>query len=311
VQAVPKVTIIIPCYNAEAYIRRAVESAISQTYTNVEVIVVDDGSTDCSVAKVRELSASVIVLTGPNRGAAAARNRGLSHANGEWIQFLDADDMLHVRKLEICLSQCAPSNEILFVWAPHKNTDEFGEVPCGDQIENIRVSFSESALSADYAPWAAVFRKSFLDRVGKWDENLHRWIDLEYHARIAALRPRFLTLNMPLYHYRQHSSPRISDGNRTGSRHLHALSSLTKAHERLLAAKLPQKEVNEWLYPFYLHLGREAGRNGDISQFKSLLRSSAKLRAEIRFKTKIELAILSSHMLGVRQCSYLIDKILA
>ncbi|MBI4820048.1 MAG: glycosyltransferase family 2 protein [Deltaproteobacteria bacterium] len=97
----PLVSVVIPCWNAEATIGEAVESALGQTYPEVEVVVVDDGSTDDSLAVISRYGTRVVVDSGPNRGACAARNRGTSIAKGRWIQFLDADDLLVREKLEL------------------------------------------------------------------------------------------------------------------------------------------------------------------------------------------------------------------
>ena len=95
----PLVSIIIPCWNAEDYVGEAIESALAQTYANVEVIVIDDGSTDGSLEVIRSFGDRVRWETGPNRGACAARNRGLELSRGELIQFLDSDDLLFPEKL--------------------------------------------------------------------------------------------------------------------------------------------------------------------------------------------------------------------
>ncbi|MEZ6146240.1 MAG: glycosyltransferase [Planctomycetaceae bacterium] len=97
----PLVSIIIPCYNAAEFVAEAIESAAGQTYGNVEVIVIDDGSTDESVDVLRSFGDRIRWETGPNRGACAARNRGLELAQGEIVQFLDSDDLLHPGKLDI------------------------------------------------------------------------------------------------------------------------------------------------------------------------------------------------------------------
>ena len=94
------VSIIIPCYNAEGYVAQAIDSALAQTYPHKEVIVIDDGSTDGSLAVIQSFGQRIRWETGPNRGACAARNRGIELTHGELIQFLDADDLLHPEKLQ-------------------------------------------------------------------------------------------------------------------------------------------------------------------------------------------------------------------
>lgn len=95
------VSIIIPCYNAESTIKSAIESALNQSYKNVEVIVIDDGSTDNSLEIIKSFGDAIRWESGKNQGGCAARNRGIALAHGELIQFLDADDLLIEDKLSI------------------------------------------------------------------------------------------------------------------------------------------------------------------------------------------------------------------
>ncbi len=90
----PLVSIVIPCYNAVAWLEETVDSALQQTYSKLEVVVVDDGSTDDSVRILESYGERIVWETGPNRGGCEARNRGLEISSGERIQFLDADDLL-------------------------------------------------------------------------------------------------------------------------------------------------------------------------------------------------------------------------
>ena len=97
-----KVSILIPCYNSENYIVDTLESCLSQTYKNIEVIVVDDGSTDRSLELANEYAskyASVYVYSQSKRGAQNARNLAFTKSTGEYIQYLDADDLLDKNKI--------------------------------------------------------------------------------------------------------------------------------------------------------------------------------------------------------------------
>lgn len=88
----PRFSVIVPLYNKEQYVRKAIESVCAQTYTSWECIVVDDGSTDGSEQVIREYADSVTIIRQPNAGVAAARNKGVAASKGEYICFLDADD---------------------------------------------------------------------------------------------------------------------------------------------------------------------------------------------------------------------------
>ena len=94
----PTISIIVPIYNAEAYLARCIESLIHQTYRALQIILVNDGSTDQSQAIAEQYAAEdsrILVLSQANKGQSAARNCGLKHATGEWISFVDADDYLN------------------------------------------------------------------------------------------------------------------------------------------------------------------------------------------------------------------------
>jgi len=98
----PKVSIIIPLYNAEQYIVEAIDSCLNQTYKNIEVIVIDDGSTDDSKKKINHYiqGHKIKYVYQNNKERSAARNHGLNIASGEYINFLDSDDLLHCTKIE-------------------------------------------------------------------------------------------------------------------------------------------------------------------------------------------------------------------
>src|SRR5262245_18196033 len=97
----PKVSVLIPCYNAERYIGATLEYVFGQSWPVIEVIVVDDGSDDGSVSEVQKFrSAGVMLVSQANRGASAARNRAYQISSGAFIQFLDADDIIQSDKIE-------------------------------------------------------------------------------------------------------------------------------------------------------------------------------------------------------------------
>lgn len=112
----PKISIVMPLYNAEDYVSEAIESVRSQTYEDWELIVIDDCSTDCSRAKVDELAALdsriLVYSNAKNSGAAFTRTAGLKHVSGEYLAFLDADDVWMPEKMEkqirfMCEEECA------------------------------------------------------------------------------------------------------------------------------------------------------------------------------------------------------------
>jgi glycosyltransferase involved in cell wall biosynthesis len=167
------VSVVIPAYNIEEYVHDAVESALNQTYPLEEIVCVDDGSTDETLEVLRDLEAQhpeqIHVLTGPNRGACAARNRGMERATGEYIQFLDADDVLLSEKVERDVAVLEENREALL----------FGGYESYENGEKIYES--DAFMSKD--PWVCLavqnsgqtssnlFRADAVEQVGGWDEQ--------------------------------------------------------------------------------------------------------------------------------------------
>lgn len=115
----PKITVIIPVYNVEKYLRKCLDSVINQTYTNLEIICVDDGSPDNSGAILDEYSqkdSRIIVIHQENAGVSAARNRGLDIATGEYIAFVDSDDWLEPQCYELAVAEFLKDNNIDLVY---------------------------------------------------------------------------------------------------------------------------------------------------------------------------------------------------
>lgn len=176
----PTVSVLIPAYNAGAFLRRAVRSALVQTREPLEVLIVDDASTDDTLAVANELAAEdsrVRVLTLPfNSGPAAARNVGLDAAQGDWVAVLDADDAFTLSRIEMFVSaQARKSIDIvldnfLFFDADRGSATSAG-LRIDEGIESINIyNFVEHARPyADEADWGLlqpVFRKEFLDTHG-------------------------------------------------------------------------------------------------------------------------------------------------
>ena len=166
----PLVTIGIPCFNSARWLREAVESALQQDWREKEVIVVDDGSTDESLEILREFGAQITVVETPHRGSNFARNEILRRANGEWIQFLDADDFLLPQKISRQFSEANKGEGCDMIYSPAL-VDEAG-----------KREESKLDLRADiYGQWIAwqlpqtggcLWRKEALERLGAWNEKM-------------------------------------------------------------------------------------------------------------------------------------------
>src|SRR6185369_7655534 len=119
-------TIIIPTYNHATYIERSVQCALDQTYPNVEIIVVDDGSTDDTQTRLERFGSRIVYQRKENGGLGAARNTGIKLSSGEYLQFLDADDSIAPEKLEKQVAILESQSEIAVVYSDCSCTDHEG-----------------------------------------------------------------------------------------------------------------------------------------------------------------------------------------
>ena len=159
----PLVSILIPCYNAEQWVGTAIESALEQTYPNKEVLVADDGSADGSLEVIKSFGDRIRWETGPNRGATAARNRLVELSGGEWIQFLDADDYLMPRKVEVQIEMALKENADIVV-SPVLN--DKGEILQRPSTEDPWIDLMNREFGNTIGNF---FRKSAVISAGGWN----------------------------------------------------------------------------------------------------------------------------------------------
>lgn len=177
-QSTPLVSVIIPAYNAEAYLGEALHSVLDQTYDHLEVLVIDDGSQDRTAEIVREVAAAderVRLLQQENGGVAAARNYGIEYARGVYIAPLDADDLFYPRKLEAQVARMEDGGErVGMVYSWWISMDQEGRVFGGASPWNLEGEVYEQLLYVNFIGNASVplFRRSALEQVGGYDESL-------------------------------------------------------------------------------------------------------------------------------------------
>jgi glycosyltransferase involved in cell wall biosynthesis len=215
--ATPLVTVILPAFNSEATIAQALDSIAAQDYPRLQVLVIDDGSADGTVAAVRRIMPDATVLQQANRGAGAARNLGLQEAKGELIAFLDADDCWFPGKLRAQVSALARRPEAGFCYTSwHVGP----AAPDGSALESLaRAESWPDAEACDPALSGWIYHELLLDvvihtstlllrrelasAVGRFDESLKRGQDFDYWLRMSRLA-QGIKLARPFALYRQH-----------------------------------------------------------------------------------------------------------
>src|ERR687886_1714098 len=200
----PLISVIIPVYNGGNTIRTTIESVLNQTFTNLELIVVNDGSQDSTLAVLNEIQDSRLkVFSFPNAGVSTSRNRGLAQAKGEFISFLDADDLWTPDKLEAQLKalQENPQAAVAYSWSDW--IDESGQfLRAGGHI-TVNGNAYEKLLLRDFVESGSnpLIRKQALEEVGTFDESIAFAEDWDLWLRLAA-RSAFGAVPSPPVLYR-------------------------------------------------------------------------------------------------------------
>lgn len=174
----PSVSILIPCFNAGRYLAATLDSALAQTLPADEIIVVDDGSTDNSREIAANYAPRVTLLTNPGKGASAARNHATRSSRGEFLQYLDADDLLEPGALAARVHMLAEGCDIVISDWRRLHEKDGAWLP-GPVIESGRLPDASSApkdldvFRGFWAPPAAIlYRRELCERIGGWRENL-------------------------------------------------------------------------------------------------------------------------------------------
>lgn len=195
-----KISIIIPCYNTYEYILLCIESVRSQTYKNIELIVVDDGSNNNTKRLLEELSSKIdVLITQENKGQSAARNIGVSKADGKFIVFVDSDDTLENTFLEKLITNYKEEYSVITTYANiivnKKIIDIFK--PNGGGIRE--------ALKYNIALGTSMFLKNDLLAISGYDENMRKGFeDWEMLIRLLAYSNKeVFVVDLPLYNYRK------------------------------------------------------------------------------------------------------------
>lgn len=219
----PKISIIIPVYNAEQYLAYCLESVITQDYSNFEVLLVNDGSTDNSGLICRQYSdrdSRFKFIDGLNHGVSHARNLGLSKASGDWITFVDSDDWIENDYLSTLVSHITEGVDVVVanLFFNYKNGLQTRCICTPDGIHKSQFSTLAGALMVgDYAKKDGIdisceilsaacdklTRKSLIDRYQiRFNEDLHLNEDGLFHLQSYLKAKDIFITNKPIYHYR-------------------------------------------------------------------------------------------------------------
>jgi glycosyltransferase involved in cell wall biosynthesis len=202
------VSVIIPAYNGEAYLEKAIASIIAQSYTNYEIIAIDDGSTDKTreIIKSQEDSDRFIFFTQDNQGVATARNKGLEFARGEYIAFLDQDDFFYPHKLTEQVSLMERQPNLGLVNSGWDIVDREGKILSKVQPWQNLPRLNPAAIIV-WKPvflGAMLFRHSWLQKIAGFNTKLEQTPDVELVLRLAEIGCQGDWVKQSTVGYRQH-----------------------------------------------------------------------------------------------------------
>lgn len=217
------ISIIIPVYNAEKYLREAIDSALQQTYKECEVIVVDDGSTDNTPKILLEYRSQIQIISQSNQGSAAACNAGVKAAKGEWISFLDADDVWLPEKLARQMEDCG-SNAI-----SHTDSICFGDALTNEILRSsFEIPYSgkvlEHLLIRNFITKSTVLmRRQIFQELGGFDVSYISVEDWPFFLKVCAAH-ELGYLPDAVVRYRVHKKSKSMQGRKTLYDHLRIIN---------------------------------------------------------------------------------------
>jgi glycosyltransferase involved in cell wall biosynthesis len=206
------VSVIIPIYNGERYIRETLDSVFAQTYQDYEIVCVDDGSDDGTLAVLHEYGSKIHLIRQTNTGQAGARNASVKQAGGKYLAFLDQDDLWHPEKLEQQVVAMETSPECVLVHCDMDTIDAIGNVIQRNVVSATHVSTHKGLRMTQLVGWdpniypsTMLIRRDAFERIGGFDSELRCGEDIDLMIRLKH-EGSFIFLGQSWTQYRKHGT---------------------------------------------------------------------------------------------------------
>lgn len=198
----PLISVIIPTFNYAHYIHEALQSVLRQAHSPLEIIIVDDGSTDDTAELLTAYQDRVLYVRQENRGTGAARNTGILRSRGDYLAFLDADDVWIPEKLNLQMQCFRLTPELDAVYG---HVEQFVS-PDLDARSATRLRHLHGSVQPAPIPSSLLIRRPGFDRVGLFDESLRLGVEMDWYARLQDHGLNSVMLRNVLYRRRLHGS---------------------------------------------------------------------------------------------------------
>ena len=275
-----KVSVILPVYNGQAFLREAVESILRQTYRNVEIIAIDDGSTDASFEILQEYSEKISIQTQENSGVCIARNRGVETASGDLIAFIDQDDIWYEHKLQRQLEEFRSSQQVAFVYSDFDLIDSRGRITQKCALAKMKADWMRPFIGGHLHPYPStvLIRRSIFVQIGGFDstfrENTNEDVDL--WVRVYDKVP-FSFIPEPLVQYRrdhQHHKQKKRSFDIESQNYFHLYQ---KLNVRFQGDPSKKEAMDRLLSMVLANKGKKLVHEGRFSEARSQFREACRL----------------------------------
>jgi glycosyltransferase involved in cell wall biosynthesis len=315
------VSVVLPTFNRASLLREAMSSVWAQTYRPVELLIVDDGSTDNTGQQVRETVQSwpddsafhAIYLHQTNRGASAARNQGLLHSHGEFIQYLDSDDVLLRHKLatQVRVLQTDPALDI--VWSdwlvvPSRQLQEQWEAGNRVAISPDKTIWQATERTIPWEPWPSLSRRRFVSQHPLWNEKTARWDDWEYALRIMAAKPKRAFAQGIVCLQREHEQGRKQDFGFDFSGLQKGLVDAGEAAAARDCASESSPVLDQHVANRYWEIFIEALHHGSPDQASAAIAGACRYGRRVPFRAKVSLLKIFLQFAGEKATSTLLRR---
>ena len=209
----PLISIILPVYNVEPYLRASLDSIFCQDTSDCEILLINDGSKDGSLAVLREYEKrfdNVRVIDKPNEGVSTTRNRGLDECKGEYFYFMDSDDMLHPQLLSLLRNEIRASRPDMVVWnfTTFYTKPKFVAIPNNLIVEQVENAQKEAfnylmAKGSAVSLWSKAIRRSLVGDIVRIDPSMTYGEDMFFCWKTILLAENIRYIRLPLYYYLQ------------------------------------------------------------------------------------------------------------
>lgn len=312
----PRISVIVPIYNSREWLRQCLDSLLAQTFSDFEIVAVNDGSTDGSrgiLETYERMDRRIRIVDRPNGGLSAARNTGIEASRGRYLFFIDSDDTVSPVAFEVLFSalqkQQASIASSCIVLNEKELTTESGNYPMPHTVsgeiytENLLYQTGKHITGA----WGKLFDRNLFDDRNRFIEGQY-YEDLELIPRITSGCPEIALVDAPLYYYRQHPSSFIHTFRPSRFDSLKSVASLQKNVAPLslsLKKAVDDRTLSANFNAYLLATGREGYEETADSCWKTIrrLRLASLINPKVRLKNKA--GILLSY-LGRRFFDWLI-----